>query len=635
MKEQFLQFLETSLQRVQSHKQIAESSEVSKEVISLHDDLIEYINQLKAIVQSTDLAINYITNFQNDINNACSQLPYRNNHTTVQINNKEQIKSNIEKQKDNLSKQIELLKFNLDFFKKLNFFNKNIVAVGANGSGKTTLSKKLKQYLPKSGIVIAAQRIMIIPTFNSISNFNKTQQELTKTQNADKSLKNTFSMNENNWFSAVSMPVHEFGFLLDNLLAERNVKRNEFVNSLPNGQSTNMTITKPFTLLDKTLEIWNSLIEHRTLDCSDGINLTLRATIGNKYPVHQMSDGEKVALYLIAQVLQAPQNGFVITDEPEMFLHKTILRKLWDRLEQERQDCIFVYLTHDLDFATSRNAKKVWIKSYTTPPDNWEIENIPENELPENLLLELLGSRKPILFCESQNGKNDEKIYNVLFPEYTITPVESCKDVINYTKAYNKIPNITTKAFGIIDSDYSPEEQLIKLEAENVYALSVAEVENLLLNEDFLKLTAKEFKVADNNAVDNIKQKIIEEFDKELELQVSNYISAKIDYYFKESNLKKGNSKKDVSDNFTTFTNEINIEDWYNSRKIELQEIIANNNYSKIISVCNHKGLKKFVNESFKISDFTERAIILLQSNREAQEILKNNFHKNIVTLKE
>ncbi|GHV17087.1 hypothetical protein FACS1894169_11730 [Bacteroidia bacterium] len=73
----------------------------------------------------------------------------------------------------------------------------------------------------------------------------------------------------------------------------------------------------------------------------------------NVYQPIQMSDGEKVLLFLIAQVLQAPKDGFIVVDEPEMYLHKTILKKLWDRLEKERPDCLFIYLTHDLDFATS------------------------------------------------------------------------------------------------------------------------------------------------------------------------------------------------------------------------------------------------------------------------------------------
>ena len=69
----------------------------------------------------------------------------------------------------------------------------------------------------------------------------------------------------------------------------------------------------------------------------------------------------------------------------------------------------------------------------------------------------------------------------MLFPDYTITPVVSCIDVVNYTKAFNKIPNTNATAYGIIDRDYRTPEQLDKFERENVYSYDVAEIENLFL----------------------------------------------------------------------------------------------------------------------------------------------------------
>lgn len=112
----------------------------------------------------------------------------------------------------------------------------------------------------------------------------------------------------------------KFQVLLDNLLAERNVIRNQFCEAFINGGNENCV---PSTTLDKALKIWNSLIEHRILVCNDGINITLRELIASSnYPAHQMSDGEKVALYLIAHVLQAPDSGFIIVDEHEMYLTK-------------------------------------------------------------------------------------------------------------------------------------------------------------------------------------------------------------------------------------------------------------------------------------------------------------------------
>jgi hypothetical protein len=469
---------------------------------------------------------------------------------------------------------------------------------------------------------------LIIPTFSGVSNQNTTNEKLQKSQKIDKSLKVTYNTenNANSW-SIMTQVGGEFQILLDNLLAERSVIRNEFFNTLENGKTVSNV---PITRLDKALKIWNSLIEHRILECKDGINITLKPILnGSSYPAYQMSDGEKVTLYLIAHILQAPSSGFIIIDEPEMYLHKTILNKLWDILEQERQDCIFIYLTHDLDFATRRTtAKKVWIKSFTHP-NIWEIENIPNNELPESLLLELLGSRKNILFCEGEKGSIDEKIYNILFPEFTITPVNNCFAVINYTKAFNKLPNITTKAYGLIDSDHHGTARLSVLEPENIYSFSMTEPENLFLDTEFLKLMAKQL-LHDDSIVDAIKSDIVKQLKIEKELQVSNYVSTKINYYFKDSHVSKGNTLIDVQSNYSNFTNEIKIQEWYEKRKIELEQIISDKDYTKVLSLFNNKGLKKIVNKHFKISDFSNKAMRLLQFNSDTHNILRSYFPEKI-----
>lgn len=72
-----------------------------------------------------------------------------------------------------------------------------------------------------------------------------------------------------------------------------------------------------------------------------------------------MSDGERVIFYLIGQCLAAPENGIIVIDEPELHLHKSIQIPLWSEIEKLRNDCLFVYLTHDVDFASAKeNSKK-------------------------------------------------------------------------------------------------------------------------------------------------------------------------------------------------------------------------------------------------------------------------------------
>ena len=198
-----------------------------------------------------------------------------------------------------------------------------------------------------------------------------------------------------------------------------------------------------------------------------------------------MSEGERNILYLIGRVLFAPGGGFIIVDEPELHLHKTIVNKLWDRLEKERSDCKFIYLTHDLDFAVTRNSQKCWIRSFDYP-NKWDIMPIEGSEIPEELLMRILGSQKKILFCEGTKDSFDVKFFEILFPNYTITPAGSCEEVISYTRAFNRYPNRLADAYGIIDRDVRPQSQIDTFKADNVYSYDVAEIENLFLVEGFL-----------------------------------------------------------------------------------------------------------------------------------------------------
>lgn len=72
-----------------------------------------------------------------------------------------------------------------------------------------------------------------------------------------------------------------------------------------------------------------------------------------------MSDGERVGLYLMAQSLCVPSDKTIIIDEPEIHLHRSIMNRLWEAIEAEREDCFFIYITHDTQFASNhKNSKK-------------------------------------------------------------------------------------------------------------------------------------------------------------------------------------------------------------------------------------------------------------------------------------
>ncbi len=608
---------------IKQHIEIARLLEIEKDKITFYKEVEKICEDIKERLSKNNIKDNYLNQINQNLQNLYNQFPFRN-HANLepfkQPHNKIPYLQQLERTLEPFSANLKQLQFNFDFFNKLNFFSENIVAIGANGSGKTSLANHLKGYLQNNGIIVSAQRVLNIPQFNTIQNPTKTLTDLKQYQQYDKTYKSSDSYRYLN---------NEFNIVLQNLLSDNIAVNNSYTKeAIELGQRKEEIPIPPVSKLIRTFSIWNDLIEHRIIETVDGINIVVKTKDNpNHYQAIQMSDGEKVILYLIAQILQAPKDGFIIVDEPEMHLHKTILKKLWDRLEIERSDCIFIYLTHDLDFATSRNtAKKIWLKSYN-PPNNWEIEKIPENELPESLMLELLGSRKTILFCESEKGKIDESIYQNLFPDFTIIPVGSCTSVINYTRAYNKLPNTYSKAFGIIDADFHEAEEIEKLRQDNIFTYNVVEPENLFLDISFLKILAKQLMIEDvDSIISNITEKILEKFETDKEIQISNYLSAKINYHFSVSHVQKGNTKETVIDNFNKFTSNIKIEEWYKERNNLLDKVISEKDYDKAILLYNNKGLKQIVNQHFKISDFQDRALRLLSRSYEAKNVLLKNY---------
>lgn len=498
----------------------------------------------------------------------------------------------------------------------LGYVLKNTVIIGANGCGKTSLANVLTKTLDiKDGIVIPAQKLLIIPTYNSTPNYDSTFQKFDSYQKEVLDDKRTYNASKEDDipFDLMRQYGSEYKNVLSALLAERSSIRNKYCNKVQKDIATDKKELE--SKLDIVFDIWNDLIPTRTIGCDDNNNLII--TYDNTtYPAYLMSDGERIILYIIGRVLLAPQEALIIVDEPEIYLHRTIVEKLWNRLENKRNDCIFIYLTHDLEFAKNRIAHKYWIKSFTYP-SKWEIKPIMENVIPEDLLLKILGSSKRILFCEGKKNSLDVQIFEYIFPDYTITPVSTCKDVINYTKAFNKIENTNTKAFGIIDRDFREESELRSLKNNNIYSYDVAEVENLFLLEDFI-MGFCDYK-HETCEIEKIKQQIIDKLGKDKEQQISFFVSNKINHYFTESHVSSGKTESEVKRQFDSFCKEIDIEGWYKERGETVESIIKDKDYSKAICVYNNKGLHSVIEKAIGINNYREKALDYMKNSNTVQ----------------
>jgi hypothetical protein len=302
-----------------------------------------------------------------------------------------------------------------------------------------------------------------------------------------------------------------------------------------------------------------------------------------------MSDGERAIFYLIGSILCAHENAWIIVDEPEINLHKSIIIPLWDKLENIRSDCKFIYLTHDFEFALSRNrSKKIWLKEYIDE-NLFDYELLEDhNPLPADLYLKVLGSAKSVVFIEGNFDSIDYKIYSVLFPNITLQPCGNCGQVINNTKAFRKKFDLHhIYSYGIIDRDRRNEKHIKSLK-DAVSVLSVAESENILLTEIVLKLILKNKGLPSNN-FSKIKDIIIERFKDEVEQQCFDQTKFLIKKMFEQS--IKGTKRNEYINNIEKFKEELNVIKEMEEIAQQFQEYILNKDYDSIICIYNCKGL--------------------------------------------
>lgn len=497
----------------------------------------------------------------------------------------------------------------IKIFYKIKDIDSNIVLIGANGSGKSTFARNLKGKLSDNTTILSAQHLLIYSNPEMVSRNNKELNSVYIFQSNDKlgsdpNLINFFKDDMNNLISA--------------LLKENADIAVECHKGHEDGKKS---------ILNRVINIWESLVINRKLEYSSA-SIEVSTLDGKKYDFNCLSDGEKAIFYYTAHVLLAKKNSYIIVDEPDTHLHPAICNKLWDTLEQERSDCKFIYITHDLDFATSRNDKVIlWNKKFE-PPYTWEVERLNEDEsIPERLLMEIIGSKKKILFCEGDTQNSiDFKLYSILFENHTIVPVGGHLNVINYCKAYNRNKSIYgQEAIGIIDRDCHSEVQIEKWEKDKIYTLEVNEIENLLCDEMILESAAKRFCCADN-VVESFKNKFFSELKKDKEQQAVWYASGTVNNLLKANMLKEEKDLALLKADLKNIIDESLIQESYNKRLTQLEEFIDSRDYDGALKVCNFKNkLLGYIAREI-IDGYKDRVITLIFKDYDLQENIKRKY---------
>jgi hypothetical protein len=342
-----------------------------------------------------------------------------------------------------------------------------IVVVGPNGSGKTRQTRQI-QFPGNVEFINALRNTRVAPELPAMGTDTARQQ---------------FTNHKNQSRGAHWELEADFDPMLSQILAEHFTAAVQFERSYRADPSA---VPPPVeTTLRRVEELWAEVYPGRELDWREFKPFVISQTEGAQveYSANQMSDGEKAILYLAGRVFSAPA-GVLVVDEPETHLHSLLAVRVWNALEDARQDIRFIYITHDVTFALSRRKARYILASPVTGLRSIEFDQ----SLPPDVIEDLLGSASlsfyasRVVFCEGEPSSLDSDLYSSWFSgaDTVVRAVGSCSRVMRCAEALSS-GGVTSglTAIGIIDGDVLPDEFKLSLPS-GVTVLRVNEVESLL-----------------------------------------------------------------------------------------------------------------------------------------------------------
>ncbi len=494
----------------------------------------------------------------------------------------------------------------------------SILFIGANGSGKTRLGAWIEITSPQNRLVhrISAQKSLAMPNSSTPQSIEQAEKDLLfgnpDWNHQHKSYK--WGTNPATHF------LSDYEKLMVYLFSEETEKNARFKIAC---KESNTRIEPPTTKIDLVKELWEKILPHRELIIGGlRIQTCVKGEKNKIYNSSEMSDGERVIFYLIGQCLAAPENGIIVIDEPELHLHKSVQTPLWDAIEKLRNDCLFVYLTHDIDFVAAKEAaKRIWLKSFDG--NNWDWEIIQEDHsLPANLLLEVLGSRKPVVFVEGENCSYDVSLYRELLPNHLIIPRGSCSQVIESVKAFNANSQIHHfSVFGIIDRDRRSQAEIENLEKSSVYVLKVAEVENLFCTKEILRIVSHRLGRDAIKDFQDVSSKIFSSLESEIETQISLHVSNEIQFQLGLFDIKR-KGVTGIEDALKSLVEGIKVPKIYHEIESKFHDVLKSKNYDELLALYNRKSLASQVSSLMGLASnsLPSTVINLVKSNKDCRD---------------
>ncbi|MDA0780695.1 MAG: AAA family ATPase [Rickettsiales bacterium] len=439
----------------------------------------------------------------------------------------------------------------------------SIVLIGSNGSGKSRLGWWLEQDLYKKRGIHTYRILAQKSLFYNSSNINVDNSKNTSTrlmyglnsfmpeilENKENAFQYRISHKYKN--NPITTYSDDFIFSITNLLSVVANEKEKFISDHKAKYELGINLEPIQTSADNLIEIWDSIMPHRQIQFKEQCVYAKSSENGSiEYDASAMSDGERVALYYLCACLSMPSNTVIIVDEPESHLHKSLNEKLWQSIMRKRKDCFFIFISHDLDFASSFNqdTKKIWIKGCKINKENikeplydWQEINSDENEIPEDLLLKILGSRKKVLFCEAEDKNSlDYKTFSNVYEDFLVVPVGGCEQVKRYNDKRGFLKKFNYESFCIIDRDYMDKDEISSLESKGIKITDVSEIENVFLKEPVLDFVCKQLHIQNiQQAINKVKENVFQLINGEIESQALKRTKTQVLHDYQDMKCRK------------------------------------------------------------------------------------------------
>lgn len=511
----------------------------------------------------------------------------------------------------------------IKLFSFISKVNATTVIIGANGAGKSSLINELRKNSIDEMYVLPAQKLLYF--VSNIHDRNGIIKEKYIQDLKDVNIKyDTIDLYpaeiaddfSNTFTKLITLLVKDY----TNIVTRRSRNEKDL----------------PLTLWDRVEQIWNQIFPDIIFELEPDDRVVKVEQNGSKYSINGLSDGERCILFYIGNVLLAPENSYIIVDEPETFLNAAVYNELWDLLISERPDCQFIFASHNMDFVQSRtNATYIWCKKFEAPYD-LDYQVLEETqEMPLSLLTEVSGTKKPILFCEGTKTSIDYQIYSKLFSDFCfVKPVQGHKQVIQHTKGYNDLQYLYgNTAYGIIDNDWMDESSIQVYKEQNIFVLPFNEVEMILVDEAVVKscLPFDDDKEKERK-FKNFQQSIIESCKEKKEKIISIALKKRVDE-FMEGNCIQNNkpTKDDVEEFLKNLLNEFDTSSTVDYITSIVEESLDSSDFSRILKICNlKKEIIEYRGNTEITPKFKEKALSRITLDSDLQKELRHKYFEEL-----